>query len=153
MPAFLRKIAPKGSLAIHEKAWNAYPYCRTELTNPDYMGDNFFVRIETLHLPDRGHTANAHMLKPDVLAKRDVININIANDHEHLSPADVKPETSPSKFVSSQTGRGHLDVQKWRETCEPVMCAYKLVTVHFKWFGLQNLVEGFAHKVRFLHLI
>lgn len=72
VPAFLRRIAPKGSLAIHEKAWNAYPYCRTELSvscrlaetpfqNPDYMGDNFFVRIETIHLPDRGQSANVSL--------------------------------------------------------------------------------------------
>jgi hypothetical protein len=27
------------------------------------------------------------------------------------------------------------------------MCAYKLVTVKFKWWGLQNKVENFIHKV------
>ena len=26
------------------------------------------------------------------------------------------------------------------------MCAYKLVTVEFKWFGLQNKVESFIQK-------
>lgn len=30
----------------------------------------------------------------------------------------------------------------------PYMCAYKLVTVKFKWWGLQNKVENFIHKVR-----
>lgn len=29
----------------------------------------------------------------------------------------------------------------------PYMCAYKLVTVKFKWWGLQNKVENFIHKV------
>uniref|UniRef100_A0A8C8DQY1 Phosphatidylinositol transfer protein alpha isoform n=1 Tax=Oryzias sinensis TaxID=183150 RepID=A0A8C8DQY1_9TELE len=29
VPAFIKTVAPKGSLEIHEKAWNAYPYCRT----------------------------------------------------------------------------------------------------------------------------
>ncbi|ENN75106.1 hypothetical protein YQE_08419, partial [Dendroctonus ponderosae] len=29
VPAFIRLLAPKGSLEIHEEAWNAYPYCRT----------------------------------------------------------------------------------------------------------------------------
>uniref|UniRef100_A0A8C4EUM2 Phosphatidylinositol transfer protein, alpha a n=1 Tax=Dicentrarchus labrax TaxID=13489 RepID=A0A8C4EUM2_DICLA len=29
VPGFIRVIAPKGSLEVHEKAWNAYPYCRT----------------------------------------------------------------------------------------------------------------------------
>lgn len=32
VPNLLRKVIPKGALAIHEKAWNAYPYCKTELT-------------------------------------------------------------------------------------------------------------------------
>lgn len=32
VPAFIRLVAPKGSLEIHEEAWNAYPYCRTVLT-------------------------------------------------------------------------------------------------------------------------
>jgi hypothetical protein len=93
-------VAPRGSLIIHERSWNAYPYCRTELTNPDYMGDNFFVRIETMHVnDDRGTMENVsvaflksatfifrvHNLSPEMLAKRDVVNINIANDHEFLN--------------------------------------------------------------------
>jgi len=145
VPAIIRKIAPKGSLAIHEEAWNAYPYCKTVLTNPDYMKDNFFVKIETIHLPDRGTTENAHNLSPTELSKREVVQVNIASDHEFLHSADVKPETSPSQFVSQKTGRGPLN-SSWRETCHPVMCAYKLVTVHFKWFGLQKMVESFTHQ-------
>lgn len=29
----------------------------------------------------------------------------------------------------------------------PYMCAYKLVTVKFKWWGLQNKIENFIQKV------
>ena len=47
-------VAPKGSLEIHEEAWNAYPYCKTVLSNPGYMKDNFYIIVETYHLPDRG---------------------------------------------------------------------------------------------------
>lgn len=32
VPSFIRLMAPKGSLEIHEEAWNAYPYCRTVIT-------------------------------------------------------------------------------------------------------------------------
>lgn len=32
VPTFIRLLAPKGSLEIHEEAWNAYPYCRTVIT-------------------------------------------------------------------------------------------------------------------------
>lgn len=30
----------------------------------------------------------------------------------------------------------------------PKMCAYKLVTIKFKWWGLQNKIENFIQKVR-----
>ena len=33
--------------------------------------------------------------------------------------------------------------KNWRDTTTPIMCAYKLCTVEFKWFGLQNKVEKF----------
>ena len=36
-------VAPTGSLEIHEEAWNAYPYCRTVLSNPGYMKVNKFL--------------------------------------------------------------------------------------------------------------
>lgn len=32
VPRFISMLAPKGSLEIHEEAWNAYPYCRTVIT-------------------------------------------------------------------------------------------------------------------------
>lgn len=32
VPAYIRILAPKGSLEIHEEAWNAYPFCRTIIT-------------------------------------------------------------------------------------------------------------------------
>lgn len=37
VPAFIRIMLPKNSLEIHEEAWNAYPYCKTVITNPGYM--------------------------------------------------------------------------------------------------------------------
>ncbi|MFH4981209.1 hypothetical protein AB6A40_007918 [Gnathostoma spinigerum] len=142
VPAFVRKIAPEGSLEVHEEAWNAYPYCKTVLSNPSFMKDNFIIKIETIHLPDRGTTENAHCLKPDELNDREVVYIDIARDDQFLTSADIKPETSPSKFKSQKTGRGVL-CNGWQKTVEPVMCAYKLVTVRFKWFGLQRIIENF----------
>lgn len=143
VPRFIQLIAPSGSLEIHEKAWNAYPYCRTVVSNPDYMKENFFIKIETLHLPDRGTTENAHKLEGDALKKREVIHIDIANDP--VERKDYKPEEDPSKYKSEKTGRGPL-VESWKNNVEPVMTCYKLVTVEFKWWGLQNRVEKFIQK-------
>ncbi|KAL3071305.1 hypothetical protein niasHT_032546 [Heterodera trifolii] len=145
VPTFLRAIMPKGSMTVHEQSWNAFPYCKTELTNPDYMKDDFLIRIETMHLSDRGTTKNALGLSKDVLSKtRDVVRINIANE-EHLIAADILDNTRPSTFRSVCTGRGPLTGQ-WQTNCEPVMCAYKVITVKFKWLGLQTVTESYILK-------
>ncbi|OQV19847.1 Phosphatidylinositol transfer protein alpha isoform [Hypsibius exemplaris] len=143
VPAFVKAIAPKGSLEFHEKAWNAYPYCRTEFSNPDYMKDNFYLRLESLHIADGGNSPNVHKLSPEMLRKREVIYVDIANDH--VERKEYKPEWDPQKFHSQKADRGPL-IGNWAETATPLMCCYKLVTIEFKWFGLQNKVEAWAHK-------
>jgi len=80
VPSWIKMVAPKGSLEVHEEAWNAYPYCKTVLSNPGYMKDNFYIIIETYHLGDRGDQDNVHELEKDKLKKRTVVNIDIAND-------------------------------------------------------------------------
>ncbi|XP_046963715.1 phosphatidylinositol transfer protein alpha isoform [Vanessa cardui] len=144
VPAFIRMLAPKGSLEVHEEAWNAYPYCRTVLTNPGYMKENFVICIESLHLPDAGDQQNVHELPPEKLKTREVVNIDIANDP--LPSADYKPETDPTKFKSAKTGRGPLVGPSWKNDVKPVMTCYKLVTAEFKWFGLQSKVESVIQK-------
>ncbi|KAK7506007.1 hypothetical protein BaRGS_00002729 [Batillaria attramentaria] len=115
VPVFIRTLAPKGSLEMDEEAWNAYPYCRTVVSNPKYMKGNFFIVIESFHAPDRGDQENVHQLSKEELAIREVHHIDIAN--------------------GALVSRG--------KTHDPVMCCYKLVRVYFKWFGLQNRIEKF----------
>ncbi|KAJ4445292.1 hypothetical protein ANN_07096 [Periplaneta americana] len=57
VPAFIRLLAPKGSLEVHEEAWNAYPYCKTVISNA-YMKEKFLLTIETLHVADKGDQHN-----------------------------------------------------------------------------------------------
>ncbi|RWS00206.1 Csa-PI transferase 2-like protein, partial [Dinothrombium tinctorium] len=111
--------------------------------NPDYMKSNFFICIETLHCGDNGTQVNAHELPPEKLKQRDVVFIDIANDN--VMSKDYKESEDPTKFRSIKTGRGPL-TGNWRDTVSPVMTCYKLVTVEFKWFGLQNKVESFIQK-------
>jgi len=143
VPWWIRKLAPKGTLEMHEQAWNAYPFCRTVVSNPDYMKDNFFIDITSLHVAGRGLSDNVFELSPEKLAKREVINIDIVNDP--ITANDYKVEEDPSKFLSKKTGRGNL-TKDWKSHTEPMMCAYKLVTVEFKWFGLQGRVEKFIQN-------
>lgn len=55
-----------------------------------------------------------------------------------LETFDLSPDVNI--FVSLQKELG-------KQTDCPYMCAYKLVTVKFKWWGLQNKVENFIQKV------
>ncbi|ESO97894.1 hypothetical protein LOTGIDRAFT_209091 [Lottia gigantea] len=143
VPRFIRILAPKGALEINEKAWNAYPYCRTLISNPEYMKENFYIVIESMHIADNGHSENVHNLSEKDLAIRQVVNIDIAAD---VSRSDYKEEWDPKLYKSSLTGRGPLNAPNWKDTVKPVMCAYKLVRVHFKWWGLQNKVEKLIQK-------
>ena len=140
VPAIIKGIAPKGSLQLFEEAWNAHPdYCRTVITNPGYMKENFMLKLETFCIDnDRGETENAHELTPEQLAKRKVVYIDIANDA--LPSADA--QWNPKKVRCEKAGRGPLGGE-WKKHVAPVMTVYKLITAEFKWFGLQTMVESF----------
>ncbi|KAF6299371.1 phosphatidylinositol transfer protein alpha [Rhinolophus ferrumequinum] len=149
VPTFVRMLAPEGALNIHEKAWNAYPYCRTVITKNEYMKEDFLIKIETWHKPDLGTQENVHKLEPETWKHVEAIYIDIADRSQVLSK-DYKAEEDPAKFKSIKTGRGPLG-PNWKQELVnqkdcPYMCAYKLVTVKFKWWGLQNKVENFIHK-------
>ncbi|KAL0598032.1 Cytoplasmic phosphatidylinositol transfer protein 1 [Plecturocebus cupreus] len=55
------------------------------------------------------------------------------------------PVQDPKHFKSEKTGRGQLR-EGWRDSHQPIMCSYKLVTVKFEVWGLQTRVEQFVHK-------
>ena len=155
VPKYLKLVMPKGSLTLLEEAWNAYPYCKTVISNPDYMGENFKLIIETLHLQDLGDSENVHELPKKDWDETEVIRIDIANDS--VCKSDYCQELDPSLFKSKKTGRGPLGAN-WiadlksgqphtsNAASSPYMCAYKLVSCRFKWFGIQNRVENLIFK-------
>lgn len=140
VPAFVRAIMPKNALELQEDAWNAYPYCKTVLTNPKYMENNFEAMIETCHFADRGDSENLLGLSDEKLKLREIVYIDIANDP--IADTDYNEQEDPSKFKSYKTGRGPL-LGEWIKSADPVMTCYKVVTIEFKWLGLQNRVETF----------
>ncbi|KAK2870737.1 hypothetical protein Q8A67_023264 [Cirrhinus molitorella] len=170
VPGFVKMIAPEGALVFHEKAWNAYPYCRTSddlmllfviklrfvnvnttvfSSQNEYMKDDFMIKIETWHKPDTGSLENVHDLDPTTWKTVEVVHIDIA-DRSQVEPGDYKPDEDPAIFHSEKTGRGPLGPDWKKELLAkpdaPRMCAYKLVTVKFKWWGLQTKIENFIHK-------
>ncbi|XP_032945543.1 phosphatidylinositol transfer protein alpha isoform isoform X2 [Rhinolophus ferrumequinum] len=112
VPTFVRMLAPEGALNIHEKAWNAYPYCRTVITN-EYMKEDFLIKIETWHKPDLGTQENVHKLEPETWKHVEAIYIDIADRSQVLSK-DYKAEEDPAKFKSIKTGRGPLG-PNWKQ--------------------------------------
>lgn len=135
VPWVLQKLFPEQAFEVHEESWNAYPYCKTILTNPGYMGDDSFLLIESIHLPDNGTSENPL----NVDKKRDIVYVDICDD-EAIGVANYRPELDPKIFLSSRTGRGQLR-ENWVETVSPMMCCYKTVSIQFKCLGIGSFVE------------
>uniref|UniRef100_A0A8C6RG23 Phosphatidylinositol transfer protein beta isoform n=1 Tax=Nannospalax galili TaxID=1026970 RepID=A0A8C6RG23_NANGA len=83
----------------------------------EYVKDDFFIKIETWHKPDLGTL-----------------------DRE--CSQYCRSESNPALFQSVKTKRGPLGPNWKKELANipdcPEMCAYKLVTSKFKWWGLQK---------------
>ncbi|KAL3676890.1 hypothetical protein R1sor_026838 [Riccia sorocarpa] len=139
LPSWLVSLLPKKALMLEEEAWNAYPRCTTILKCP-FLG-KFKLVVETNHVADRATTENALNLDAKTLKKRQVEFIDIAMDQVE----NYVEEEDPSLFRSRKTGRGPLK-EGWQKTCEPVMCAYKCVTVDVPYWGFGSRIEKFIAK-------
>ncbi|CAL8086934.1 unnamed protein product [Calicophoron daubneyi] len=143
VPALVRSVAPTSALVFNEIAWNAYPYCRTVITN-NFMKESFMISIESLHSTDLT-LDNPHRLSPEELAKREVVDIDIGV----ISPddQDYKADEDPTKFKSQKTGRGPLSPKWWLgDYSGPVMCAYKLVRCECKILFVQGRLEAMIQR-------
>jgi len=141
LPGWVKAFIPGNALKLEEKAWNAYPYCKTVLRSP-WMGDSFTFIIESRHAEDNGKQENIHNLPPDALKNREVDFIDITDKIEDKK--QYKKEEDPVLVRSEKAGRGPL-TEGWKEKT-PLMCCYKLVTAEFKMWGLQGKVESFLMK-------
>jgi len=146
LPDWARKVLAKGAgqFQIEEKSWNMYPYIKTVYTCPLFDSEKFEIIVESRHAEDTGTTDNIHNLTSNQLKKRVVDFIDIATDT--VDPRYYKKEEDPIHFKSKKTGRGPLK-KGWEKTSKPVMCAYKLVTVNFNYWGLRNKVEKLLQDV------
>ncbi|KAF6210317.1 hypothetical protein GE061_013421 [Apolygus lucorum] len=144
VPTLVKLMAPKGALELHEEAWNAYPFCRTVVTNPTYMKKDFTVIFDSLHVPDSGDSYNVMELPQQILDQREIVKIDIANDP--IMPGDYQARYDPTKVVSNNK-RLPLEGTNWQERMRPVMTCYKYLSIEFKWFGLQSRIEAYMHKM------
>eukprot|EP00271_Cylindrocystis_brebissonii_P016080 TRINITY_DN39258_c0_g1_i1.p1 TRINITY_DN39258_c0_g1~~TRINITY_DN39258_c0_g1_i1.p1 ORF type:complete len:302 (+),score=71.16 TRINITY_DN39258_c0_g1_i1:355-1260(+) len=139
LPSWIAALVPHKALMLEEKAWNAYPWCMTELTSPYFT--KLKLQLQTMHVADRGESENAHQCDAETLKKRIVEFIDIGQDS-----VDVYVEAEdPAKFKSVKTERGPL-TPGWSKVCDPVMTAYKLVTVDVPYWGFGPRLEKYISK-------
>lgn len=146
LPGWLKAILPKAALRVEEEAWNAYPYTKMRTTCP--FVEKFFVDVETFYLPDAGQQENVFNLSPADLQGREVDIIDPVKDP--VSASEYCEEEDPLFYRSKKTGRGPIKenwLEHYRVDNPPsdVMCAYKLIKVEFKYWGMQNKIEHFIH--------
>ncbi|XVF19509.1 hypothetical protein REPUB_Repub11eG0116700 [Reevesia pubescens] len=138
-PAWITTFAPKDALVMQEEARNAYPRCKTVIKCPYFS--KFCLTIETVHKADNGTSENVHGLNEEQLAARQVEIIDIASAAtDYWSYAIGSCSFDFSKFKSAKTGRGPL-LDGWQDKCNPVMTAYKLVTVDAPYWGFGYRLE------------
>ncbi|XP_059431072.1 uncharacterized protein LOC132164556 [Corylus avellana] len=139
VPAWLTKFAPAHALNMQEEAWNAYPRCKSVLKCTYFT--KFQLTIETVHRADNGHSENVHGLSKEQLAARQVEYIDIAfPGSDCWSHLVGRCSLDFSKFKSARTGRGPL-LKRWQERSDPVMTAYKLVTIDAPYWGFGRRLE------------
>jgi len=137
VPRFMQLLAPTGSLEVDVKTHDLYPYVRTEVTN-NYMKDKFVLTFETRYVEGDCFTDNVHHLPVEVKAKRTIEKIDFVTDQ--VDTRDYTDIADPAKFVSAKTGRGPLSAG-WDKHQQHLLCENTLVSLKFKWFGLQTKVE------------
>uniref|UniRef100_A0A663LZR1 Phosphatidylinositol transfer protein membrane associated 1 n=1 Tax=Athene cunicularia TaxID=194338 RepID=A0A663LZR1_ATHCN len=144
IPSWFRALLPKAALQVEEESWNAYPYTRTRYTCP--FVEKFSIEIETYYRPDAGQQTNVFNLSAAEKRQRILDTIDIVRDP--ISPGEYKPEEDPKLYHSAKTGRGPLG-DDWLEVFAsgPLMCAYKLCKVEFRYWGMQSKIEQFIHDV------
>ncbi|KAM7110023.1 membrane-associated phosphatidylinositol transfer protein 1 isoform 2-T2 [Ciconia maguari] len=144
IPSWFRALLPKAALQVEEESWNAYPYTRTRYTCP--FVEKFSIEIETYYRPDAGQQTNVFNLSAAEKRQRILDTIDIVRDP--ISPGEYKPEEDPKLYHSAKTGRGPLG-DDWLEAAAggPLMCAYKLCKVEFRYWGMQSKIEQFIHDV------
>lgn len=145
IPGWFRALLPKAALQVEEESWNAYPYTRTRYTCP--FVEKFSIEIETYYLPDGGQQPNVFNLSGAERRQRILDTIDIVRDA--VAPGEYKAEEDPRLYRSVKTGRGPL-ADDWARTAAqtgPLMCAYKLCKVEFRYWGMQAKIEQFIHDV------
>uniref|UniRef100_A0A2K6N6G1 Phosphatidylinositol transfer protein membrane associated 2 n=1 Tax=Rhinopithecus bieti TaxID=61621 RepID=A0A2K6N6G1_RHIBE len=134
IPSWFRSILPKAALRVVEESWNAYPYARTRFTCP--FVEKFSIDIETFYKTDAGENPDVFNLSP---VEKNQLTIG---NQEGQSPTGLYSGFPTHRPLLSCPFSPHLEYKK---QVFPIMCAYKLCKVEFRYWGMQSKIERFIH--------
>uniref|UniRef100_A0A915DU56 DDHD domain-containing protein n=1 Tax=Ditylenchus dipsaci TaxID=166011 RepID=A0A915DU56_9BILA len=146
IPVWIRSVLPSTAFEAHEESWNAYPFTKTRYSCP--LMDRFSVEVETRYVDDAGTQTNVFQLTKEELKHRVVDVMDFVKDP--ISNHDYCAEEDPKVYQSKKTGRGPLNdgwVEQHLKENKPVMCAYKICRVEFRYWGLQTRAERWIHDL------
>lgn len=115
LPPLLRRVMPASVTEIHESSWFSNgkgSHCKTVYRNP-FLGNRFFLSIESNHIEGIDTEHNAVNLSEQDLAAREIIYLDIAGNVPRKLPTE-----DPSTYVSEKTGRGKLTAGWWKAPME-----------------------------------
>ncbi|VDM78555.1 unnamed protein product, partial [Strongylus vulgaris] len=110
--------------------------------------DRFSLEVETVYCNDSGTQNNVFKLTPEELKNRIVDVMDFVKDP--IASHDYCPEEDPKLYRSQKTGRGPLPenwVEEFVKAGKPVMCAYKMCKVEFRYWGMQTRAERWIHDL------
>uniref|UniRef100_A0A915D705 LNS2/PITP domain-containing protein n=1 Tax=Ditylenchus dipsaci TaxID=166011 RepID=A0A915D705_9BILA len=146
IPVWIRSVLPSTAFEAHEESWNAYPFTKTRYSCP--LMDRFSVEVETRYVDDAGTQTNVFQLTKEELQAQGCDVMDFVKDP--ISNHDYCAEEDPKVYQSKKTGRGPLNdgwVEQHLKENKPVMCAYKICRVEFRYWGLQTRAERWIHDL------
>ena len=109
LPGFITRFVDSDKFVIEEDSWNFVTVGHTVYTNPNYMGDNFFITVDSTNLDDDDGTGNNPLnLSPEDLAIRSVVHIDIAKDEPKSKFYKIHYKDDPTSCHFTKSGKEAL---------------------------------------------
>ncbi|CEL98315.1 unnamed protein product [Vitrella brassicaformis CCMP3155] len=142
LPKWVLSLANPKWLVFEEKAWNAFPMCKTEYSCP--LFPRLTLVVESMHHPGVCTHDNPLDLPEKTLRVRQVDVIDIVNDP--IPPDEYREDEDPALFSSQKAGFSPMS-KEWMSRADPVMTCYKVIAVDFPLLGFQNKIEDLTQKL------
>ena len=158
LPAAIRWAIPEKYAHVHEHYKNVFPHYDNSFEIPD-MGDDMLVKNESWiieykkgdQIPD-----NLFHYTPEELKMRQICYLDMLNGPSgSFGNYDVHglsfPDVGIYELKAPNNKVDESKIPQWVDNYEGpnMVCVIKCIKFHFKWFGLQTMVENYALNTAF----